>query len=104
MYIKLWEREGMMMTRDKFELMENATKDEKSQAERWSDVQREAVKRVNSMHRTVCEANDTVKQNYVEVVRALWLLAAFAASWATIMALTTCMLNGIINMLLNACC
>ena len=52
----------------------------------------------------MCEANDSVKQNYVEVVRALWLLAAFAASWATIMALTTCTLNGIINMLLNACC
>ena len=92
------------MTRDKFEFIENAKKDEKSQAERWRDTHREAVKRVNSVHRTMCEANDSVKQNDVEVVRALWLLAAFAASWATIMALTTCMLNGIINMLLNACC
>ena len=67
------------MTRDEFEFMENAKKDEKSQAERWRDAQREVVKRVNSVHRTVCEANDRVQQNHVEVVR---LLAAFTASWA----------------------
>ena len=81
--------------------MENAKKDEKSQAKRLRDAQREVVKRVNSVHRTVCEANDRVQQNHVEVVR---LLAAFTASWASIMALRTCMLNGIISMLLNACC
>ena len=62
--------------------MENAKKDEKSQAKRWRDAQREVVKRVNSVHRTVCEANDRVHQNHVEVVKALWLLAAFTASWA----------------------
>ena len=55
-YIKLREREGMTMTRGEFEFMENAKKDEKSQAERWRDAQREVVKRVNSVHRTVCEA------------------------------------------------
>ena len=44
----------MTMTRGEFEFMENAKKDEKSQA--WRDAQREVVKRVNSVHRTVCEA------------------------------------------------
>ena len=48
-YIKLREREGMTMTRDEFEFMENAKKDEKSQAERWRDAQREVVKRAGGI-------------------------------------------------------
>ena len=37
------------MTRDEFEFMENAKKDEKSQAERWRDAQRVVVKRAGGI-------------------------------------------------------
>jgi hypothetical protein len=69
------------MTREEFEFMEKAKKDEKGQGERWRDQQRVVITLVNELHKTVCEANERAQQNHVEVIGGLWLLAAFAGSW-----------------------